>query len=99
TRCYRDWSSDVCSSDLFVPDTWIDISTTLGAKLEAMACYESELRDYPHPRSLEALAHRARASGNQVCLDAAEVFMTVRRIHRNEIGRASCRERVCVSDA
>src|SRR5437870_5094076 len=67
----------------FVPDTWVDISATLGTKLAAMACYESELRPYPLPRSLKALAHRARASGNQVCLDAAEVFMTVRRIHRN----------------
>lgn len=67
----------------FVPDTWIDISSTLKTKLEAMACYESELRDYPHPRSLQSLEHRARALGNQVCLDAAEVFMTVRRISRN----------------
>jgi LmbE family N-acetylglucosaminyl deacetylase len=67
----------------FVPDTWIDIAETLPAKLEAMACYESEVRPYPHPRSLRALEHRARAWGNQVCLDAAEVFMTVRRIARD----------------
>ncbi len=67
----------------FVPDTWVDISATLQAKLEAMACYTSELRDYPHPRSLKALEHRARASGNQVCLDATEVFMTVRRVARH----------------
>jgi LmbE family N-acetylglucosaminyl deacetylase len=67
----------------FVPDTWVDISSTLKTKLEAMACYESELRDYPHPRSLQSLEHRAKAFGNQVCLDAAEVFMTVRRISRN----------------
>jgi LmbE family N-acetylglucosaminyl deacetylase len=66
----------------FIPDTWVDISATLGAKLEAMACYESEMRPYPHPRSLEALEHRARAWGNQVCVDAAEVFLTVRRIAR-----------------
>jgi N-acetylglucosamine malate deacetylase 1 len=66
----------------FVPDTWVDIATTLEAKLAAMACYESELRPYPHPRSLRALEHRARAFGNQVCLDAAEVFMTVRRVAR-----------------
>jgi LmbE family N-acetylglucosaminyl deacetylase len=67
----------------FVPDTWIDISSTLELKLLAMACYESELRDYPHPRSLEALRNRARAWGNQSCIEAAEVFMTVRRILRN----------------
>ena len=57
----------------FIPDTWIDISATLDAKLAAMACYESELRPYPHPRSLQALEYRARAFGNQVCMEAAEV--------------------------
>ena len=67
----------------FVPDTWVDISETLETKIAAMACYESELRAYPHPRSLEALRIRAQAWGNRSCMDAAEVFMTVRRIHRN----------------
>ncbi len=67
----------------FNADTWVDISTTLDAKLAAMACYESELREYPHPRSLGALRNRAKAWGNQQCLDAAEVFMTVRRTLRD----------------
>lgn len=67
----------------FVPDTWIDISTTLDTKLAAMACYQTEVRTYPHPRSLEALRFRAKAWGNRCCLDAAEVFMTVRRVMRN----------------
>jgi LmbE family N-acetylglucosaminyl deacetylase len=68
----------------FVPDTWIDIGDTLETKIRAMACYESELRDYPHPRSLEALKYRARAWGAQACLEAAEVFMTVRRVCRDQ---------------
>ncbi len=67
----------------FIADTWVDISSTLETKLAAMACYESEVRDYPHPRSLGALRHRAKAWGNQQLLDAAEVFMTVRRMHRD----------------
>jgi LmbE family N-acetylglucosaminyl deacetylase len=67
---------------VFVPDTFVDISSTLEQKLRAMNCYKSELRDYPHPRSLEALRHRAHSWGNQNCLDAAEAFMTVRRIAR-----------------
>jgi LmbE family N-acetylglucosaminyl deacetylase len=67
----------------FTADTWVDISDTLETKLAAMACYESELRPYPHPRSLEALRNRARAWGNQHCVDAAEVFMTVRRTLRH----------------
>ncbi len=67
----------------FVPDVWVDISATLDVKLRAMACYEREVCEYPHPRSLKALEYRARAWGNQCCLDAAEVFMTVRRVLRN----------------
>ena len=67
----------------FIPDVWVDISETLSAKLDAMACYESELRPYPHPRSLDALRNRAAAWGNQCCLEYAEVFMTVRRVLRH----------------
>lgn len=66
----------------FVPDTWVDISETLEQKLNAMACYERGVRPYPHPRSLDALRHRGRAWGNQCLMDAAEVFMTVRRTLR-----------------
>lgn len=67
----------------FVPDIWVDISDTLTKKIQAMNCYESEICDYPHPRSIKGLQNRAFAWGNQVCLEACEVFMTVRRIFRN----------------
>jgi len=66
----------------FIPDTWVDISSTLQTKLTAMSCYKTELRDYPHPRSLKGLEYKAHAWGNQACMDAAEVFMTVRRSYR-----------------
>jgi len=67
----------------FVPDTYIDVSHTLETKIKAMSEYESELRDYPHPRSLKALRYKAYAHGNHCCLEAAEAFMTVRRVLRN----------------
>ncbi len=67
----------------FVPDTWVDIGETLDVKLQAMECYADELREYPHPRSLRGLENKARAWGNQACMDCAEVFMTVRRSYRN----------------
>ena len=68
----------------FVPDTWVDISGTLDKKLKAISCYKSELRDYPHPRSLEGLKFKAHSWGNQACMVAAEVFMTIRRSYRND---------------
>lgn len=67
----------------FIPDTWVDVSESLETKIRAFAAYESEQRPYPHPRSLRALEQKARAWGNQVCLDAAEVFMTVRKVCRD----------------
>jgi N-acetylglucosamine malate deacetylase 1 len=52
----------------FVPDTSVDISSTLEEKIAAMARYESELRDYPHPRSLERCATRLRrTAASAVC--------------------------------
>lgn len=67
----------------FIPDTWIDISRVLDIKILAMSKYVTELRDYPHPRSLEALRNKAHANGNQCLMEAAETFMTIRRTIRN----------------
>lgn len=66
----------------FVPDTWVDISEVLERKIEAFESYHSEVREYPHPRSSEALRNQAHFWGNQCCMDAAEVLMTVRRTFR-----------------
>lgn len=66
----------------FIPDTWIDISSELDSKIEAFEKYHSEVREYPHPRSSVALRHQAHFWGNQCCMDAAEVLMTIRRVYR-----------------
>lgn len=66
----------------FVPDTWVDITDVLERKIEAFEKYRSEMREYPHPRSSDALRHQSHFWGNQCCMDAAEVLMTVRRTYR-----------------
>lgn len=66
----------------FVPDTWVEITDVLEDKIKAFECYESEVRDYPHPRSSDSLRHQAHFWGNQCCMDAAEVLMTIRRCYR-----------------
>ncbi|MBR3525253.1 MAG: PIG-L family deacetylase [Lachnospiraceae bacterium] len=66
----------------FIPDTWIDISEVLEQKIKAFESYHSEVREYPHPRSSEALRHQAHFWGNQCCMEAAEVLMTIRRLER-----------------
>lgn len=60
----------------------VDITESLGAKLEAMAVYETEVREYPHPRSLEALRQTAYRNGASVGLKAAEIFQMVLEVRR-----------------
>ena len=66
----------------FSPNYFVDISETLEEKLTAFECYESEVRDYPHPRSIESLRHRAHYWGNLVNMNAAEGFVCYRRLWR-----------------
>jgi len=66
--------------DGFRPNTFVDVSQTLEAKVRAMACYESETRPFPHPRSLEALRVIAQRWGTVVGRRAAEPFQLVRAI-------------------
>ena len=54
--------------------------TYLDKKLQAMACYHTELREYPHPRSLRGLEQIARERGLSVGLEAAECFQLLREV-------------------
>jgi LmbE family N-acetylglucosaminyl deacetylase len=66
---------------LFRPDTWVGFDECImQKKLKAFSCYETELCEYPHPRSLEAIKNLAAMMGNQCCMEYAEAFETVRRI-------------------
>ena len=67
----------------FRPNVFIDIGAHLPAKLRAMACYKSELRPLPHPRSLAAIRSQAELWGAKNGLKAAEAFMVIRERIRN----------------
>lgn len=64
----------------FVPTEFLDISATLDVKVRALECYRGELRAWPHPRSLEGVRALARWRGAQAGFEAAEAFVTLRRI-------------------
>ena len=57
---------------------FVDISETLERKIDAMRAYASEIRDFPHPRSPEALEAIARRWGTVAGFHAAEPFELVR---------------------
>lgn len=83
TPSSTEWGREV----RFSPDIWVDISDVIEKKLEAFACYESEIKPYPHPRSLQALRNTARFWGNQSLMAYAEVFQMVTRLIRAEWGK------------
>ncbi|ODS41272.1 MAG: hypothetical protein A7315_02040 [Candidatus Altiarchaeales archaeon WOR_SM1_79] len=64
----------------FTPNVYIDISDTIKTKIEAMKAYESEIKQYPHPRSLEMINILAKMRGGVVGLNAAEAFILIREV-------------------
>ena len=64
----------------FSPDTFFDISETIDLKIKAMNEYQSELMDYPHPRSIEGIKLNAKYHGMRTGIEYAEAFKTIRVI-------------------
>lgn len=64
----------------FQPNVFIDISEQLEIKLKAFACYASQVKAFPHERSLIALESLAKLRGATVFCKAAEAFVLIREI-------------------
>jgi LmbE family N-acetylglucosaminyl deacetylase len=63
----------------FQPDTFCNVESTLEMKIRAMGLYETERREFPHPRSPEAIEAIAQRWGSVAGLRYAEAFETIRR--------------------
>jgi LmbE family N-acetylglucosaminyl deacetylase len=77
TPSSTEWSSPSLTAP-FQPNVYVDVSEFLERKIKAFTCYTAEVRQFPHPRSPEALAERARYWGSIVNRRAAEAFVLVR---------------------
>lgn len=69
-----EWSAGVAANE-FAPHWFVDVSSTLTDKLAALRVYAPEMRDFPHPRSFEAVEHLARWRGASIGVAAAEAFV------------------------
>lgn len=63
------------SSPGFLPNWYVDVSDTLDDKFRALSAYASEMRPWPHPRSMRAVEHLARWRGACAGMEAAEAFV------------------------
>jgi LmbE family N-acetylglucosaminyl deacetylase len=66
---------------VFRPNVFVDVTHTLEKKITAMSCYRTEARQFPHPRSIEALRAIATRWGSVAGYGAAEAFELVRSLH------------------
>ena len=65
---------------VFIPNVYEDIAETFNIKIEAMKYYKSEIKEFPHPRSLEAIKVLAEKRGSESGIKFAEAFMLIREI-------------------
>lgn len=72
-----------CNDRSFNPNVWVDITSTINTKVESMGFYKSQLIEYPHPRSIEAIKALAMYRGTTIGVKYAESFMLVRKIVRD----------------
>jgi N-acetylglucosamine malate deacetylase 1 len=87
TRARKIYSGEVISSSeysfpqrRFVPNTYINIVIGLARKCAALQCYSNEIRDWPHPRSPQAVEALARLRGSECGFEAAEALWLLRDI-------------------
>lgn len=73
-----DWQAPVA----FAPTYYVNISATVGKKVQALRAYRSEIREYPHPRSVRGVLIEATRTGLRVGLEKAEAFEVIRKIDR-----------------
>ena len=62
----------------FTPNWVVDITDSIETKLQAMACYESQVHEFPQPRSVEALKALALFRGSQAGFGYGEGFHIIR---------------------
>ena len=72
-----EWALD-SSANRFTPNYFVEIGKEgVEVKLKALAAYKGVMRDYPHPRSVEALNGLAAYRGAQAGCNYAEAFECV----------------------
>ena len=64
----------------FVPNVFENIEQEFSYKIKAFKMYKSEVRKFPHPRSIEAIENLAIQRGVECSLKKAEAFQLIRYI-------------------
>jgi LmbE family N-acetylglucosaminyl deacetylase len=67
-------------SQVFTPNTFVDIDNVFNQKMAALECYRDELREGFHPRSRDAIVATSRRHGHTVGCAHAEALTLIRAV-------------------
>ncbi|HOP95777.1 MAG TPA: PIG-L family deacetylase [Dictyoglomaceae bacterium] len=79
TLSETNWNAPYLTTN-FAPNVFVDISHYLDKKIEAITFYKSQLKEFPHERSIEAIRALAMLRGSTINTNAAEAFVLIREI-------------------
>ena len=68
--------------NFFNPNYFIDISNVLNKKLSLLRYYKTEMKTWPHSRSIKSIKVLANHRGSSVGVEAAEAFELVRNLKK-----------------
>jgi len=82
--CYETPSSTEWGKNVqaFNPNHFVNISSTLKNKLKAIKQYKNEIKEFPHPRSIEGISIRAKFWGSCTGIENAEAFIILQNLER-----------------
>jgi len=80
TLSSTEWQKSTAGT--FHPTTYVDIEKYLDRKIEALLVYDTEVREYPFPRSPEGIRILAGYRGLESGLKSAEALQLVREVRK-----------------
>ena len=80
TLSETEWAAPF-ADEAFIPMRFVDVSECIQAKLSAFQKFTTQIKEFPHPRSLESIENLSKMRGATVGLLRAEAFMIIREIH------------------
>jgi LmbE family N-acetylglucosaminyl deacetylase len=79
TLSETEWAAPF-GDDAFIPTVFEDIEGYLEKKLEAFACFSTQIKEFPHSRSFKAIEVLSNMRGATIGKINAEAFMLIREI-------------------
>ncbi len=80
TLSETEWAAPVIDN-MFMPNCFNDISEYLEIKIEALLKYQSQIKQFPNSRSIEAIKSLSAYRGATINCFAAEAFMILREFY------------------